>query len=313
MGKRKRILHLGIFMVLSAIVFWELGTLGFGPTNFLRDPLAFPQKCLSQADGYKKWSCFQGYFEKLTRKVSAGAAIAQASKLKEQGVVSDCHLLAHYIGETNLEKHKFNMGTALASCTVGACRYGCVHGVMGRYIGSKGEPRSVAPTIKNVCDGVGLDPKQRGECIHGIGHGLLAHDYLPFQDAVYACQTLGPQREQRICVAGVAMEKVFQDLSLDPSEDRLREIIPEMCTQLESTSPQFMDVCMYLGTLGFLFYTGYDIARTEELCEALPRQEYIDACKNYIPVHIKEKKPSTIDLKEFLLRYKDIQPFQWQR
>jgi len=307
MGKRKRILHLGICMVLSAIVFWGLSI-------FIKNAdqsLELPHKCLSQADGYKKWSCFQAYFETLTRKVSASAAIAKATKLKEQGVVSDCHLLAHYIGETALEKQNFDLGTALASCTVGGCRYGCFHGVMGRYIGSTGEPQSAAPAIKNVCDGVGPSPEQRYECIHGIGHGLLAHDYLPFQDAVHSCETLGAPWEQRMCVAGVAMEKVFQGLSLDPHEDRLKEIIPDMCTQLESTSPQFMDVCMYNVALGFLFYTGYDTARTEELCEALPRQEYINACKHYIPVHIKDKKPSTIDVKEFLERHKDIQPFRW--
>jgi len=300
--------HLLFFVFLAgmfAVVFFEARILMDGP-------LKPPQECLSQADGYKKWSCFRPYFEALTHKISASASITEATKFKEQGIVSDCHLFAHFTGEAALEKHDFDLGKALSSCTVGDCRYGCFHGVMGRYIGYEAGPQSVASTIKSACDGVGLDPNQRNECIHGIGHGLLAHNYLPFQEAVNTCKAFGPRDwEQRICVGGVAMERTFQYLAIDPDESQLRESIPEMCAPLESIGPEFMDVCIYNVSLKLLFHTGYDIERTEGLCEELPQQDYINDCKDYIPVHVKYKQPSNIDPVKFLDSYGDIQPFMW--
>ena len=323
--KKSKLILLFMAVALAAFVLLGVGIFNFGKVTFLNlgsvgklkppisDLLEPPQECLSQSDGYKKWSCFRPYFETLTHEISASASIAEATKFEQQGIVSDCHLFAHFTGEAALEKHNFDIGKALSSCTVGKCRYGCFHGVMGRYIGYEIEPRSVASTIKNACDGVGLDSNQkRNECIHGIGHGLLAHNYLPFQDAVYACEALGPpDRKQRICVGGVVMEKMFQYLSLDPDNNQLKEIIPEMCAPFESIGPRFMDVCIYNITLELLFYTGYDIERTEELCEGFPQQDYSNACKNYIPVHIKEKQPSNIDLAKFLDSYGDIEKFKW--
>ena len=295
------------------IVVLKLGILGFGGIPLsISDSFEPPQRCLSQSDGYKKWSCFRPYFETLTREISARASIAEATKFKEQGVVSDCHLFAHFIGEVALEKHNFDLRKALSSCTVGDCRYGCFHGVMGRYIGYEAGPRSVSSAIKNACNGVGLDSNQRNECIHGIGHGLLAHNYLPFQDAIHVCKAFGPPYwEQRICVGGVTMERTFQYLSLDPDENQLQESIPELCMELESIGPEFMDICIYNLTLKLLFYTGNDIERTQELCEELPQQDYIEACKHYILVHIKDKQPSNIDMAEFLENYEDIEAFRW--
>ena len=324
-GEGKLILLL-LALVLVAFIFLKVEILDFGKITFLNlgsvgklsvpisDPLEPPQECLSQSDGYKKWSCFRPYFETLTRKISASAAISEATKFKEQGIVSDCHLFAHFTGEAALEKYNFDVGEALSSCRIGECRYGCFHGVMERYISYEGEPRNVASAIKNACDAAGSDPHKINQCIHGIGHGLLAHNYHTFQDAVYACEAFGSPddpKQQRICVSGVAMERMFQYLSLDPDDNQLREVIPEMCAPLESMGPQFMNVCIYNVALELLFYTGYDIERTEEFCEALPQQDYITACKGYIPIHIKEKQPSNIDLIKFLESHPDIEKFQW--
>jgi len=248
-------------------------------------PLKPSQECLSQSDGYKKWSCFRPYFEAITHKISASASIIEATKFREQGIVSDCHLFAHFIGESTLEKYDFDLGKALSSCTVGDCRYGCFHGVMGRYIGYEAEPSSVSSTIKSACDGVGFDSNQRNECFHGVGHGLVAHNYLPFLDAFDACKTIDPDQigdRAFACMGGVAMERTFQYLSLDPDENQLKESIPEMCAPFESIGPEFMDMCIYNITLKLLFHTGYDIERTEELCEELEEQDDINVCKNGI-------------------------------
>ena len=76
------------------------------------DILEPEQECLEMPDGYKKWSCLVPYFEKLTIVKSERTAVTEALNFKTQGVVSDCHLFAHFIGEKSLEKHNFDMGKA---------------------------------------------------------------------------------------------------------------------------------------------------------------------------------------------------------
>ena len=64
-----------------------------------------------------------------------------------------------------------------------------------------------------------------------------------------------------------------------------------MCS-FESLAPDVMGFCRFHITLGLLYYIGWDIERTEELCEGLSRQRYIDDCKEYIREAIEIERPS---------------------
>lgn len=253
------------------------------------------QECLDIPDGYEKWSCLGPYFEKLTIEKSTQTALTEALKFKTQGIVSDCHLFAHNIGEKSLENHNFDLGKAFSSCSH-VCSKGCWHGVIERYINEQ----QILPEIKNICDGVGLDYYQRIECIHGIGHGLLSHNYLPVTDAIYACKTLGSL--DQVCFGGLTMGRMDQYLSLNLAESDLKKILPEVCDPFESVEPgTIMDICILYVAEGLLYYTGYEIERTEELCEGLQQQYYINRCKNLIPLVISQQRPSNIDINQFLI------------
>ena len=258
------------------------------------DPLEPPQECLDKPDGYNKWSCLKPYFERITIEVSSRAAIAEAKSLKRQGVIGDCHVISHFIGWTNLEKYNFNMVQAFTSCASG-CVEGCFHGVMDRSIWKATDPHNIISNIKNVCDNLGTSPVNKYRCIHGVGHGLRAHGYLSIKDALTACDdALESDFWIYICAGGIFMENMDQYIALDLDEDHLRKILPEICAPFESLEPdlvampeEFPDIidgCIYGITNGLMDYTGHDIERTEDLCEELPRQKYIDYCKNYIPI-----------------------------
>lgn len=303
-----KISYFFIFLLVIVVVFLKLGIFGFGqfsflgiaPTvrvNYLFEP---PKECMSQSDGYKKWTCLRPYFEELTDKISAKAAISEATKFKEQGIISDCHIPAHYIGEANLGRHNFDLEKAFYSCSVGECRAGCYHGVVERYIRNKADPANIIFEIKNVCDRIeGADSDGKRSCLHGVGHALLAHDYLSFQGAVDACSTFGADWAP-FCVRGLSMENMYKYLSLDLDEDNLREAIPEICASVKSKESEVMEQCIVQVASGLLFYTGYDVELSEELCEELSQKDYVVDCKNYIRGHVKHKKPSNIDIDEFL-------------
>jgi len=244
-----------------------------------------PKECFERSDGYKRWICLRPYFETITKKLSASAAVDEALKLKVQGAVSDCHLLAHYIGEASLVKHNFNMGEAFASCG-SACIQGCQHGVMERYVRYETDLYNVVSKIKNMCDGVGSlesdNPREknfilRRQCVHGIGHGLLAHGYLPLWDAAKACLDFKEQFSRDVCIGGLTMENMNQYLGLE--ESYLRKTIPEICTPLGGLNDKaVMKMCIGNLALGLMFYTGHDFIRSEELCEELAQKDAI-ICK----------------------------------
>lgn len=308
----KRILVMFLATILMVIVL-ETGILIPGQAPVLNlasvdilkisapDPLEPPQECLAQpADGYNaSWACFRPYFERITNEVSVNAAMAEARRFKAQKMVSDCHLFAHSIGETALEKYDYDIGKSFSSCTSG-CINGCFHGVMERYLRNEADLSNLSPKIKNVCDVLGTDPLSKFRCIHGVGHGLFAHDYLPLQDAVNVCDAFESDQWTDFCIGGLTMENMDQYLLLDLDEDHLRRIIPEICAQIESVEPGIMYPCIFHVSLGLLYYTGYDIERSGKLCEELIQQKYIDLCKEFFRVLIPTQAPSNIDIEKFL-------------
>jgi hypothetical protein len=171
---------------------------------------------------------------------------------------------------------------------------------MERYIRDEEDlSSSIASKIKNVCDGLVADPKNAkgfsGEtfyrCVHGVGHGLRAHNYIPLRDAITACDAFGPDWWS-VCAGGLLMENVDQYLELDLDEDTLIKFIPRMCAEVTSVEPDIIDLCLYDVALGLMDYTGFDVERTEELCEELQLQEHINICKNYIPEVLESEQPS---------------------
>lgn len=265
-----------LIFILLVVVFVEMGILVWGAKE--------KDKCLSEAEGYTKWRCYEPYFKKLTNETSAHAAMAEAIRLRDGGVFSSCHIFGHLIGETNLEKHDFDTGKAFSSCTRG-CVDGCFHGVMERYIRNEADPYNIIPKLSSICDGVGTDLVRKRQCIHGVGHGLLAHNYLSTAEAINACNAFESEETDfwvKTCTGAAAMENMDQYLIQDLDEEQLREAIPQICEQIESAKPDLLGDCIGSVALGFMYYTGYDVQRSEGLCEEFPSQERVDMCKEHV-------------------------------
>ena len=100
------------------------------------------------------------------------------------------------------------------------------------------------------------------------------------------------------------MQNMDQYLYLD--EEGLREVIPRICAPFKledrqiSVPHRLMNYCVTRMASGLLFYTGYDIERSEALCEELPQDVDRGVCKDGMYEHIARKKPSNIDMEEFL-------------
>jgi len=80
------------------------------------------------------------------------------------------------IGEAAMQKYG-NLGAALGSCSK-SCLEGCTHGVIEEYMVGKNKD-DLVKNITSICALPDLADKAHEDCIHGIGHGLLAHNGLP--------------------------------------------------------------------------------------------------------------------------------------
>ena len=85
--------------------------------------------CLGMEPGYAKQRCLKPWIQDLTRRRGAAEALCAAEDLLEQGEVSDCHLLAHFVGEVVFEQQGGDAAQSLIACPA-TCLSGCGHQVM---------------------------------------------------------------------------------------------------------------------------------------------------------------------------------------
>jgi len=292
---------LGIFLLASTHFF----SLNLTSMNVLKlspiETFELPQECLDKDEGYSKsWSCYEHYFQKITDEASPKIAMEEARRLKAEKVVNDCHLFGHYIGERTLENYNFDLGKAYSSCTAG-CSQGCFHGVIERYFQDETDPAVIISVWQDECSGLKMDDDNYFACLHGVGHGLIVHQYLTPKDAFNACSALGSRANgTKACFSGMTMERMDGYLGSDLEESQLLKILPEVCAPFEKLEPDITDICLFYLAEGLLYYTGFDIKHSEELCQGLKRQEYVDQCKQLISTVILDQEPSSIDLQNFV-------------
>lgn len=261
-------------LLLVALVLIAVGLILYDNRDAPDGEMTLLEQCLAQDYSYKKIVCLEPYFIELTHASSAENAMREAQALQQEGMIDDCHLIAHFIGGANLEKNNDDIGAALASCSLG-CIEGCFHGVLEEYVGERISNPQLTAELPGLCATVAADPTEHSQCVHGIGHGLLAHGYSPIVDAADACSVFSGDFLQSSCLGGVFMENMAQYLTLD--EAPLREKIPIVCSEVAS-DPRLMPRCLDAIGEGLMFYTGHDMTRSKTLCQQLS-EEYIEACQ----------------------------------
>jgi hypothetical protein len=231
-----------------------------------------PPECLEIDDPWMRRVCLEPHLRQLARDESAEYAVCQAARLQADGTIDDCHLLAHAIGETNLEIHDGDAGLALATCG-GGCIEGCMHGVMRTLVGTL--PRDAAlvgEAVYRLCADVADDLAYA--CVHGIGHGLRSHGFLELLAAIEVCAGGPDHGWSETCLGGVLMEQVDQWLPLEL--EGLGDVLPRICEDLEG-DPLYAHCVAAIGE-GLMFRTGHDLQVTEDLCLRLADPDAIAEC-----------------------------------
>ncbi|MBM3945142.1 MAG: hypothetical protein FJ317_06595, partial [SAR202 cluster bacterium] len=159
----------------------------------------------------------------------------------ERVVGGDCHQRAHSVGRIAYEK----FGALAFSLSGHECHSGGYHGAMEALFRERGTVNLEAD-ISAVCGG-GLNTFFRHQCVHGVGHGLMAWTSYELFDSLKLCDILDTTNDKTSCYTGVFMENVVGGLagSMGHTTDYLSEDPHYPCDVLD---PEYVPYCYYYQT-----------------------------------------------------------------
>lgn len=127
------------------------------------------------------------------------------------GSIYDCHQEAHKIGRIG---YKVEKEKAFQSCDA-SCHSGCYHGAMESFLSETGVD-NLAENISRICSTFSTS-FGNFECLHGVGHGILAYVDYDMPEAIKECQKLSDGWSKSSCYGGVFMENILTGQGLGAS------------------------------------------------------------------------------------------------
>jgi len=181
--------------------------------------------------------------------------------------IRDCHQEAHRIGRIAYELYgapTFEQGSA-------ACHSGYYHGAMEAFLAEQGTA-NLEDDIKELCD-IFKSNFGRFECLHGVGHGVMAYVNYDLPAALDECDKLGDAFSSESCYGGVFMENVVagQGLGAIPghSTEWVNREDPHFpCNALEGGGRRTQ--CYLMQTSWMMTLTGFNYPKVAEYCQAAP-------------------------------------------
>lgn len=158
-----------------------------------------------------------GCYEQQYRAIVAAQGVAAAFADLKTAYPTDpelqrlCHAVTHAIGQAAVARY----GEVAESFRYGdnACGSGYYHGVLQGYAATLGRARLLGD-LDAVCAAVpGKDRRSLDyfNCVHGLGHAIMAVTGDNLFDALHDCDGLTGSMEQNACVNGVFMENLIVD------------------------------------------------------------------------------------------------------
>ncbi len=222
-----------------------------------------------------QFKCYREYYGELIAKDGAKPAIIDIKgRYADSFVKSQCHQLMHIIGRASADKYKtvaeaFQEGDPF-------CWSGYYHGVMEGVALHLGREK-LAQSLDIIC--AGIPGKERFSfdyynCVHGLGHGIMAILNDELMDTLAMCDNLSGSWEQSSCWSGAFMENIIAN-GIDHRSKYLKDNDPHY--PCDAVDEKYKGVCYIMQTSRMLALTGYDFVRVYALCAAA-EEPYINIC-----------------------------------
>ncbi|MEX2008014.1 MAG: hypothetical protein WD850_00745 [Candidatus Spechtbacterales bacterium] len=195
------------------------------------------------------------------RKFGPAAATKRANEL--QAHYGSCHQAAHDIGKY---AYLLEGAKAFQSCSA-ECHSGCYHGATENYFRDQGTANLIQ-NISVICSS-DLNPFFSHQCVHGIGHGLMAWADYDIFEALENCSRLPNLRES--CYTGAYMENIVGGLAFD--QGHITEYLsddPHMpCNVVDEP---YKSSCYFYQTSRMVQLFAGDFGKVADACLEAPKQ-----------------------------------------
>lgn len=156
------------------------------------------------------------------------------------------------------------------------CQSGYYHGVMEAYFKDHGT-ENLKHSLDSLCP-INQNSFFDHQCIHGIGHGLLAWTNYKLPEALKACDEL-PRRADS-CWTGVFMENLSAQIVKDPNlaaksvaesdVHTTKYLSDDPLYPCNAVDAQYQDSCYFLQTSRMLQIFGQDFTKIALACAKAP-------------------------------------------
>ncbi len=186
-----------------------------------------------------------------------------------------CHQRAHETGRMAYEL----FGAAAFALASHECEAGAYHGATEAMFRDRGTA-NLEGDVQTICGDADVF-FFRLQCIHGVGHGLMAWTTYELYDALDLCDRLKTERDQRACYSGVFMENVVGGLSgtMGHFTDYLSEDDPHYpCNAL---TQRYVGPCYLYHSTRMLRMFEYNYERVADECANADLSGLYDCFESY--------------------------------
>ncbi len=249
-----------LILVRNALIVVAVGFFIFGLNNlYAKDDLKACEVGNTDLD------CYMDFYEKKTMQDGVDEAFKFLKKEYKVNpyVVSQCHPITHVIGHAGLKLYPevyeaFNHGDPY-------CWSGYYHGVM-EEIAERIGIENVIKELNNICSTIpGKESYSFNyyNCVHGLGHGVMAVNNDELFIALDICSTLVGDWEKESCYGGVFMENVI----IDNKGEFTKFLKPEdPLYPCNAVDLKYKSSCYLMQTSYALKVRNQDFAKIFEIC-----------------------------------------------
>ena len=191
------------------------------------------------------------------------AATVEALSEAQSFIDVDCHQRAHDLG-----RYAYDLYGAYAFALAShECQAGSLHGSTEALIRDRGTANLQAD-VAALCSNT---PNSffRHQCIHGVGHGLMAWTSYELYDALLLCDHLESNFDRESCYSGVFMENIVGGLSgtMGHFTEYLSEDPHYPCNALDA---RYVSPCYYYQTSRMIELYERDFQKLANGCSEAP-------------------------------------------
>jgi len=258
--------------ILGIVLLVAVGAAGLVGSHVLvtsRKPTASPALACAN-DHERALACYEQYYGSIAAREGVPEAFAalKGQYAHDAQVQQLCHALTHVIGQAAARKYADLPEAFLHGDNF--CGSGYYHGVLQGRSFRMGRERLLSE-LNSICAGIPGKERKSLEyynCVHGLGHAIMAVTGDDLFDALHDCDGLTGSMEANACASGVFMENLIVDGAhgghyskyLKPKEP----LYP--CTAVDS---KYKPACFDLQTSYALGAVHGDFAKVFGLCAAV--------------------------------------------